>query len=1141
LKAIEDLVVADSVEQLPNDKDDIEKISKKPLTPLKRLKLKKKTSPSKHQQTFEIKYRKEPNKDPKESKKLESEVEVTENDDGSMLLKDLKDDKKTPQKLVVKFKKVIQESEKDMKIGPTSEHLLSETPVHIPLKKITKSLESNKNGKNESKSKVQVKGASSVKKGTRRSWRIALNTSFSKYTNDIRNPDKIDSDDDDQASKGKTVKGEVQKKRAPKIVMEERKSDDDFEDPKNEKNVKNKTQKEVQKSNSDDDFQVSNREKKVKEETAKVVKKRKKVIPNRKVSKKSLPKKNLKKKSETEPVSEFENEAKPYVPYNGDRIPCRTKIKHFIEMVEGLNEEQKSEIRRIGFGSVLSFNIEHVPTGLGQWLVNNYDENNNTLNIGSCKFNVTPLEVSQILGIPMGEELVSEKERPRGTTVEVLAEFKGQFPDHIAKRIYLANVLGIMTSQQDSGWMFVLNFLVVFNTVFGLTLRNSTVNKRFLSCITADVDVKKFNWCEYVIRNLKREMREWDRTDAFCGPLVILAMLVAQKQSEKKNENKGLPSIKYINDKMLEALEKRIENLTSPERKSVQDKSKTENKKRKNEVEENDKNKKKLKEIKDKKVSNLKDSQDRVHSKATKEKEGFFRKKKRANIESTSEGKKKKMKKRDEGEKNVEDEGDVRKDDIVGDVGEQNFGDEGEKIDGKTDVGEKYDGEANPHELGLNKHVEFKVSEGNSSLVRNCDERIEKTVSNSKKNDEESEIVLTFGFSKITEDVNDEEIEHDEGMDKDVSFLIEKSTFLNVDVTTDFEKRLQETVDISPKATSTAEEIFEFNENQERPKRKIILSDSLRSPYVQRPVVMKAKITKIESDMAEFIFSASLTHSDTVFTTASGEVATRDTFESLYPGIEIHLSVISTWSRVLNYQENFRNKDSPSRLFLSPYPTHYRKEVTNESRMEHFQSNMESILRAENLQSIIGIDLVIIPIICDMHFYLLCFNMRTYKVELLDNIKRAQKNYKGWPNKMMRAFVDYLISTCYNGWMNFKDVKIDYVKLPWSTKKNHVDCGVFMMRHMETYFGTDVKNWDCGLSKEEDQLGELDDLRHKYVAKLLTCHINLKSASNVQEMKQYMKMNEGARKVLKETALERIQERMALHVDVQPNKDEQKD
>ncbi|KAK9053519.1 hypothetical protein SSX86_024593 [Deinandra increscens subsp. villosa] len=460
--------------------------------------------PSPEKLTKSAELNKEPNEDPKESKKLESEVEVTENDDGSMLLKDLKDDKKTPQKLVVKFKKVIQESEKDMKIGPTSEHLLSETPVHIPLKKITKSLESNKNGKNESKSKVQVKGASSVKKGTRRSWRIALNTSFSKYTNDIRNPDKIDSDDDDQASKGKTVKGEVQKKRAPKIVMEERKSDDDFEDPKKEKNVKNKTQKEVQKSNSDDDFQVPNREKKVKEETAKVVKERKKVIPNRKVSKKSLPKKNLKKISETEPVSEFENEAKPYVPYNGDRIPCR------------------------------------------QWLVNNYDENNNTLNIGSCKLNVTPLEVSQILGIPMGEELVSEKERPR-------------------------------------------------------------------------------------------------------------------------------------------------------------------------------------------------------------------------------------------------------------------------------------------------------------------------------------------------EDVNDEEIEHDEGMDKDVSFLIEKSTFLNVDVTTDFEKRLQETVDISPKATSTAEEIFEFNENQERPKRKIILSDSLRSPYVQRPVVMKAKITKIESDMAEFIFSASLTHSDTVFTTASGEVATRDTFESLCP------------------------------------------------------------------------------------------------------------------------------------------------------------------------------------------------------------------------------------------------------------------
>ncbi|KAK9071885.1 hypothetical protein SSX86_008315 [Deinandra increscens subsp. villosa] len=174
---------------------------------------------------------------------------------------------------------------------------------------------------------------------------------------------------------------------------------------------------------------------------------------------------------------------------------------------------------------------------------------------------------------------------------------------------------------------------------------------------------------------------------------------------------------------------------------------------------------------------------------------------------------------------------------------------------------------------------------------------------NSKKESKviANEPVVSFGFSMISspEKVKKTHAEtkpEDEGNEVDVSKVIEITPFLNVD----------------------AEKTFDA-ENQQRPKRKIVLSDLLRSPYVKRPVQMKVKRTIFEKEMSDFIFSACYCNSDVVFTTATAnEIVTRDSIESLCPGVEIHLNVITAWARIQNYQENSKNKESPRRLFCSP-------------------------------------------------------------------------------------------------------------------------------------------------------------------------------------------------------------------------------
>lgn len=58
------------------------------------------------------------------------------------------------------------------------------------------------------------------------------------------------------------------------------------------------------------------------------------------------------------------------------------------------------------------------------------------------------------------------------------------------------------------------------------------------------------------------------------------------------------------------------------------------------------------------------------------------------------------------------------------------------------------------------------------------------------------------------------------------------------------------------------------------------------------------------------------------------------------------------------------------------------------------------------------------------------------------------------------------------------------------TKKNFVDCGVFVMRHMETFKGEEYGD-ACRFSEEgKEQMNELCDLRKKYAAKILLSDAN---------------------------------------------------
>jgi len=132
------------------------------------------------------------------------------------------------------------------------------------------------------------------------------------------------------------------------------------------------------------------------------------------------------------------------------------------------------------------------------------------------------------------------------------------------------------------------------------------------------------------------------------------------------------------------------------------------------------------------------------------------------------------------------------------------------------------------------------------------------------------------------------------------------------------------------------------------------------------------------------------------------------------------------------------------------------------------------------------------------------------------------------------AFTGYLEYVSHPSASKIKHAKPVRMEFPWTTLQNVVDCGVFLMRHMETYKGTSVREWECGLSTEKNVKGdasnkqkrELDDLRHKYVAKILLSDVNTSRETIENEAKKYASLSDEYKKRLAKNALAKIHARL---------------
>ncbi|XP_042024270.1 uncharacterized protein LOC121771533 [Salvia splendens] len=104
---------------------------------------------------------------------------------------------------------------------------------------------------------------------------------------------------------------------------------------------------------------------------------------------------------------------------------------------------------------------------------------------------------------------------------------------------------------------------------------------------------------------------------------------------------------------------------------------------------------------------------------------------------------------------------------------------------------------------------------------------------------------------------------------------------------------------------------------------------------------------------------------------------------------------------------------------------------------------------------------------------------------------------------LLRKFVGAALDKCKETKMAdlVRSCTTNVVSMPWRNNVVTMENGVYVMRHMETYFGEKEKDWDCGLSAKGTK--GLEMCRIKIARTLLTCAHNTRGSANQNKATKY--------------------------------------
>ncbi|XP_019166741.1 PREDICTED: uncharacterized protein LOC109162486 [Ipomoea nil] len=217
------------------------------------------------------------------------------------------------------------------------------------------------------------------------------------------------------------------------------------------------------------------------------------------------------------------------------------------------------------------------------------------------------------------------------------------------------------------------------------------------------------------------------------------------------------------------------------------------------------------------------------------------------------------------------------------------------------------------------------------------------------------------------------------------------------------------------------------------------------------------------------------------------------------PDTEIPVSIIDAWAAILNIREGERGS---TKFIASTWTSLYT--IVNPQGDEdlRFMRFKEKYLQVKAIVVDImwhKIVYFLFPIVASNHYYLLSVSPIMEMFDIIDNSSAPVKKQ----NKYGYVLDNLMLieqKSAYKG-EKVKKLKSKIMKMPWRDAHNKKDCGIFLMRHLETFRGQTTEEWDCGLQRNNKE--QLNKLRVRYLAALITSDVNELREINIQQAAEF--------------------------------------
>ncbi|KAL8228228.1 hypothetical protein R6Q57_015812 [Mikania cordata] len=202
-------------------------------------------------------------------------------------------------------------------------------------------------------------------------------------------------------------------------------------------------------------------------------------------------------------------------------IVTRSSPKQLYIAIKSLNKRQRRLVRSMGFGKLLSFNVNGIPSKLGHYVVDKLDTSRMVIKTSKGDIKVDKESVNGLLGLPLGGIDISALTEANECT-KCFSKWRRRY----GRRMISS---GELVSDIIDCW------------------RNGLCKYALIERLDLEVDLKAYDWYGYVVDAIKRSKEGWTRctrSPPFVGPLTILTLLYVDRVSCRGiNKNREVSAI----------------------------------------------------------------------------------------------------------------------------------------------------------------------------------------------------------------------------------------------------------------------------------------------------------------------------------------------------------------------------------------------------------------------------------------------------------------------------------------------------------------------------------------------------------------------------------------------------------------------